>query len=312
MKVAVTGATGFIGGRLVQRLLERGHAVHVLARDVRRALDKLPPGVTGAAFELRARPAPEALAGADALIHLAGESVAQRWTEPARQRIRDSRVEGTRAVVEAVREAGTVRHLVSASAIGYYGGAREAQPLTEDSPSGTDFLSDVCRAWEAEAWRAREAGIRTVVPRIGVVLHPDGGALHKMLPAFRMGAGGRVGSGRQYVSWIHREDLVEILVRLVEEPRLEGPINATSPGAVTNAEFAHALGEVLHRPAVMHMPGFVLKAALGEMARVALEGQRVVPRRLLDAGFSFRYPELRTALEDLLGEHLPSPTAPGP
>lgn len=303
MKVAVTGATGFFGPSLVRRLLERGHTVHVLARNVERALDKLPSGVTGAPYDAEEPPSPEALAGAEAVIHLAGETVAQRWTARARQRILDSRVRGTRGLVEAMKAAGTVKHLVSASAVGYYGGTRGAEPLTESSPPGDDFLARVCLAWEAEAWKAREAGIRTSVARIGAVLHPEGGVLHKLLPTFRMGAGGRVGSGRQYVSWIHREDAVDALVRVLEDASLEGPVNVTSPGAVTNAEFAHTLGEVLHRPAAMHVPGFVLKAAMGEMAKVALEGQRVVPRRLLETGFVFRFPELLGALEDLLGEH---------
>lgn len=304
MKVAVTGATGFIGKALVQRLLAHGHEVHVLTRNVERALDRLPAGVTGAAWDAQAPLPPEALAGAEAVIHLAGESVAQRWTEHSKQRIRDSRVAGTRMLVEALRAAGTVKHFVSTSAIGYYGGTRGAEPLNEESSPGNDFLAGVCRAWEAEAWRAREGGVRTSVARIGVVLHPEGGALHKMLPPFRMGAGGRVGSGKQYVSWVHRDDAVEALVRVLEDARLEGPVNVVAPGSVTNADFAHILGEVLHRPAVMHMPGFMLKAALGEMAKVALEGQRVVPRRLLDAGFTFRFPELHAALKDLLGEHL--------
>ncbi len=303
MKVAVTGATGFLGPGLVQRLLEHGHAVHVLARDVGRALDRLPAGVTGAPYDAYAPVPPEALAGAEAVIHLAGESVAQRWTDPAKQRIRDSRVVGTRGLVDAARASGTVRHFMSASAIGYYGGTHGAEPLTEESPAGDDFLAAVCRAWEAGAWKAREAGIRASVTRLGMVLHPDGGALHKMLPPFRMGAGGRVGSGKQFVSWIHREDALAALVRVLEDARLEGAVNVTSPGPVTNADFAHVMGEVLHRPAAVHVPGFVLKAAMGEMAKVALEGQRVLPRRLLDAGFQFRFPDLRAALKDLLGEH---------
>jgi hypothetical protein len=303
MKVAVTGATGFLGPGLVQRLLEHGHSVHVLARDVGRALDKLPSGVTGAPYDAQAPVPPEVLAGAEAVIHLAGESVAQRWTDPAKQRIRDSRVVGTRGLVEAVKAAGTVRHFVSASAIGYYGGTRGAEPLTEESSPGDDFLAAVCRAWEAGAWKAREADVRVSVARLGMVLHPEGGALHKMLPPFRMGAGGRVGSGKQYVSWIHREDALAALVRVVEDAGLEGAVNVTSPGSVTNADFAHVLGEVLHRPSAVHVPGFVLKAAMGEMAKVALEGQRVLPRRLLEAGFQFRFPDLRVALKDLLGEH---------
>jgi hypothetical protein len=259
--------------------------------------------VTGAPFDATTPLPAQALAGAEALIHLAGESVAQRWTEHAKEHIRDSRVVGTRMLVDAAKEAGTVRHLVSASAVGYYGGRHGAEPLAEDAPPGDDFLAGVSRAWEAEALRAREAGIRTVLLRMGAVLHPEGGALHKMLPLFRMGTGGRVGSGKQYVSWIHREDWLAVVVRALEDAGLEGAFNVTAPEPVTNADFAHVLGEVLHRPAVMHVPGFMVRAAMGEMAKVVLEGQRVVPRRLLEAGFPFRYPDLRSALHDLLPAH---------
>jgi hypothetical protein len=303
MKVALTGASGFLGSTLVQRLLERGHQVHVLVRHVERTLDKLPAGVTGAPFDATTPLPAEALAGAEAVIHLAGESVAQRWTEHAKERIRESRVVGTRMLVDAAKEAGTVRHLVSASAVGYYGGRHGAEVLTEEAAPGDDFLAGVCRAWESEALRARDAGLRTAVLRTGVVLHPEGGALHKMLPLFRMGTGGRVGSGKQYVSWIHRDDWMAVVLRVLEDARLEGVLNVTAPEPVTNADFAHVLGEVLHRPAVMHVPGFVVKAAMGEMAKVALEGQRVVPQRLLEAGFQFRFPDLRAALHDLLPPH---------
>ncbi|WP_164008474.1 TIGR01777 family oxidoreductase [Pyxidicoccus trucidator] len=300
MKVAVTGGTGFLGAGLVQRLLGRGHDVHMLARNVERTLSKLPEGVTGAHFDAATPLAPEALEGVEAVVHLAGEPVAQRWSKEAKHRIQDSRVQGTRALVEAMKSAGTVKRFVSASAIGYYGGTRGAEPLTEESSPGDDFLSQVCRGWEAEALRAREAGIRTAVVRMGVVLHPEGGALHKMLPPFRMGAGGPVGSGKQYVSWVHREDALELLVFVLEHPTLEGPVNATAPEPVTNEAFAHALGHALGRPSVMHVPAFVLKAAMGEMAKVALEGQRVLPKRAQEAGFTFRHPGLEAALKDLL------------
>jgi hypothetical protein len=193
-----------------------------------------------------------------------------------------------------------VRRFVSVSAVGYYGGAHGAEPLTEESAPGRDFLAGVCLDWEAEALRAREAGIRTAVARMGVVLHPEGGALHTMLPPFRMGAGGRVGSGKQYVSWIHRADAVAALRFLLEHPELEGPINVTSPEPLPNVEFAHTLAAVLGRPSVMHVPGFVLKATLGEMAMMVLEGQRVLPRRLTEAGFTFQFPQLEEALRHLL------------
>jgi hypothetical protein len=300
VKVALTGASGFIGRPLVQGLLEAGHTVHVLVRNVEQALSRLPPGVTGAPFKAGEPLPAEALAGAEAVLHLAGEPVNQRWTHEGKRRIRDSRVEGTRGVVEAMRAAGTVERFVSISAVGYYGGARGAEPLTEESSPGDDFLAGVCVQWEAEAQRAREAGPRVAVARMGVVLHPEGGALHTMLPPFRMGAGGRVGSGKQYVSWIHREDAIAALRFLLERPEVEGPFNLTSPEPLTNTEFAHTLATTLGRPSLMHIPAFVLKAALGEMAQMVLEGQRVLPRRLTEAGFTFRFPRLEEALKDLL------------
>jgi uncharacterized protein (TIGR01777 family) len=300
VKVALTGASGFVGRPLVQCLVEAGHSVHILVRNVEQTLSRLPPGVTGAAFKAGAPLKPEALGGAEAVLHLAGEPVNQRWTIEGKRRIRDSRVEGTRGVVEAMRAAGTVRRFVSISAVGYYGGARGAEPLTEESASGDDFLAGVCAQWEAEAQRAREAGPRVAIARMGVVLHPEGGALHTMLPPFRMGAGGRVGSGKQYVSWIHRADAVSALRFLLERPELEGPFNLTSPEPFTNTEFAHTLAATLGRPSIMHVPAFVLKAALGEMAQLVLEGQRVLPQRLTEAGFTFRFPRLTEALKDLL------------
>jgi uncharacterized protein (TIGR01777 family) len=300
VKVAVTGASGFLGPGLVQRLLGRGHDVHVLARNVERALSRLPEGVTGAHYDAATPLAPAALEGVEAVVHLAGEPVAQRWTKEAKHRIHDSRVVGTRVLVDAMKAAGTVQRFVSASAIGYYGGTRGAEPLTEESAPGDDFLSQVCRGWEAEALRAREAGIRTAVVRMGVVLHPEGGALHKMLPPFRMGAGGPVGSGKQYVSWVHRDDALDLLLFVLEQPALEGPVNATAPEPVTNEAFAHALGHALGRPSLMHVPAFMLKAAMGEMAKVALEGQRVLPKRAQEAGFTFRHTDLEAALRGLL------------
>ncbi len=301
MKVALTGASGFLGPVLVQRLLERGHGVHVLARDVARALSGLPSGVTGSYFDAATPLSPDALGGAEAVIHLAGEPVAQRWTDKARQRIRDSRVVGTRLLVEAMRAAGTVRHFVSASAIGYYGADRGADPLTETGSPGEDFLARVCRAWEAEAQEAESAGIRTVLPRIGVVLHPEGGALKQMLPLFRLGLGGKMGSGRQYLSWVHRDDTVGLLLFALEQPELRGPVNVTAPEPVTNADFARALGAALHRPAVLPVPAFALKVAVGEMSEAVLGGQRVLPRRAQEAGYRFQHPDLPEALRSLVG-----------
>ncbi|WPB75905.1 TIGR01777 family oxidoreductase [Archangium violaceum] len=300
MKVAVTGASGFLGPLFVQRLMERGHTVHVLARNVERTLGKLPQGVGGSFFDAATPLSPEALGGAEAVVNLAGEPVAQRWTESARQRIHDSRVVGTRLLVEAMRAAGTVRHFVSASAIGYYGD-RAAEPLTESSAPGDDFLARVCRDWETEAQQAATAGIRTVVARIGVVVHPEGGALQQVLPLFRLGVGGRMGSGRQYMSWVDREDTLGLLLFALENPELKGPLNVTAPEPVTNADFARALGAVLHRPAVLPVPGFALNVVMGEMSEVVLGGQRVLPRRALEAGYRFQHPELTGALRAMLG-----------
>ncbi|WP_375770550.1 TIGR01777 family oxidoreductase [Archangium gephyra] len=300
MKVALTGASGFLGPLFVRRLLERGHGVHVLARDVERTLGRLPQGVSGAFFDAVTPLSPDALGGAEAVVHLAGEPVAQRWTESARKRIHDSRVVGTRLLVEAMRAAGTVRHFVSASAIGYYGD-RGAEPLTESSPPGDDFLARVCQDWEAEAQQAAAAGIRTVVARIGVVLHPEGGALAQMLPLFRLGLGGKMGSGQQYMSWVDREDTLGLLLFALEHPELTGPMNVTAPEPLTNADVARALGAALHRPAVLPVPGFALKVVMGQMSEAVLGGQRVLPRRALEAGYRFQHPELPGALRAMLG-----------
>lgn len=310
MRVALTGASGFMGPQLVRALLARGHAVHVLAREVPRALAQLPAGVTGARFDALQGLEPGALRGVDAVVHLAGEPVSQRWTREVRRRIFESRSVGTRAVVEAMEEAGVRGPLVSASAVGYYGD-RGAEPLTEASAPGRGFLADVCRAWEAEAQRAEGLGVRTVRLRIGLVLHPDGGVLHRVLPSFKMGAGGRLGSGAQYFPWIHREDALGLLLFALEREGLGGPLNAVAPEQVTNAQFSHVLGEVLHRPSVMHVPAFALKMAFGEMASAALESQRVLPERALAEGYRFQFPELRGALEHLVGHHrepVPSPS----
>ncbi|SEM79557.1 hypothetical protein SAMN05444354_12357 [Stigmatella aurantiaca] len=300
MKVAITGANGFLGTALVQGLLEHGHTVHVLVRNVEQSLARLPPGVTGAPFHAEAPLPPEALAGAEAVVYLAGASLLQRWNEESKQRIRNSRTQGTHHLVEALRAAGTVKRFVCGSAVGHYGTGLSSATLTEDSPPGDDFLAQVCVEWEAQALRAREAGISTALARIGMVLHPEGGALHALLPQFRLGAGGRVGSGKQYVSWVHRADQVAALRFLLEHPELEGPYNIAAPEPVTNAEFAHTLAHVLGRPSVMTIPAFVLKAAVGEGAVLMLHGQRVLPQRLTEAGFSFRHPRLEGALKDLL------------
>ena len=296
MKSPFPGATGFVGRPLAARLKAVGHDLVVLAR---KPSLKAPTGLTTVHFDAT-EPAQEGLLrGVDALIHLAGAPIAERWTPAHKRLIRATRVDGTLALARAAAASGTVRTMVSTSAIGYYG-HRGSEKLSEGAPPGKDFLAEVCAEWEVATAPAKHAGIRVVMPRFGVVLHPEGGALAKMLPAFKLGLGGPMGTGEQYMSWIHRDDLLALLEFLLEQRNLSGPVNATAPNPVTQREFAQALGRALHRPALVPTPAFALKLALGEMAEMLLTGQRVVPTKALEAGFSFRYPELEGALKSLL------------
>lgn len=295
MKLTVTGASGFIGSRLVERLRARGHTLCVLGR-------KPASGLPFFFWEARGGnlPPEEALRDVDAVIHLAGEPVAQRWTPEAKRRIRVSRVEGTRRLVEGLRRLSQrPGALVCASAVGIYG-SRGEEILTELSSPGTGFLAEVCMEWEKAAAAAEEVGVRVVRLRTGVVLGRDGGALARMLLPFRAGVGGRLGSGRQWMSWVHRDDLVELMRFAAEEPALRGAVNAVAPHPVTNVEFTRCLAGTLRRPGVFPAPAFALRALYGEMASVLLDSQRVLPEAALAAGFRFRYPELATALRDLL------------
>jgi len=298
MNITVTGATGFIGERLVRNLLEAGHSVHALGRKRSRTL---PPAVRFSEWNsTEAEPAAESLATADAIIHLAGEPVAQRLTPEAKQRIRGSRVDGTRNLVSALsKQSQRPQVLVCASAIGYYG-AHGEEPLDEDAPPCADFLAGVCLEWERQARRAEELGMRTVQIRTGVVLDRRGGALAKMLPPFRLGVGGPVAGGRQYVSWVHVEDLVGILCEALADERWSGPVNGTAPEPVTNRELSRALGAALHRPALLPVPGFALGVLYGEMAQIVTTGARVLPAKALVLGYGFRHPHLPGALADAL------------
>lgn len=300
MRVTVTGATGRIGAALVAALTARGDEVTVLSRSPDRARAAL-GGVDAVAWDLDDGPAPAAaLAGRDGVVHLAGEDVAQRWTDEARRRIRESRVRGTRHLVDGLGVAEPrPRVLVSASAAGWYGPHGD-ELLAEDAPAGTDFLADVCREWEAEAARARELGLRVVTVRTGVVLDRDGGALNRMLPFFRLGLGGPVAGGRQYLPWIHLDDVVGIYLAALDGDAWSGPVNATAPEPVTNAAFSRALGRALHRPAFAPVPGLAVRTLFGDMAEMVTEGQRAVPRRPLELGYEFRHPELGEALRSAL------------
>jgi uncharacterized protein (TIGR01777 family) len=297
MKVAVTGGTGFLGRPLIGELIRQGHEVTVLARDPEAAKRSM-GNVSVERFDAAAPGNAVSLAGQQAVVHLAGEPIGKRWTEEQKVRVIRSRTEGTSAIVSAAMEAKTVKVLLSGSAIGYYGPHGD-EVLTEVSPPGNDFLARVCVAWEAATAPAREAGIRTVNVRTGIVLHPEGGALSRMLAPFRLGVGGRLGTGTQYMSWIDRSDWVSLCAHCLNSPVLQGPVNFTAPHPVTNREFTRGLGDALHRPTPFPAPAFALKLALGEMAVMLLEGQRVLPERALATGFRFRFPTLGEALGNL-------------
>lgn len=278
MNITMSGASGLIGRRLKDALSR--HTIRTVSHR------------TGGWD-------PVALRECDAVIHLAGEPVAQRWTTQAKERIRDSRVQGTRRLVEAM--AGVPKPpqiLLCASAIGYYG-SRGDEVLTESSAPGTGFLPDVCVAWEREAKAAEALGTRVVMMRTGVVLDRNGGALPRMLPPFRMGVGGRIGTGRQWMSWIHLDDLVALYAFALDHP-LAGPVNGVAPEPVANSEFTRALASTLHRPAFFPVPSAVLQLTFGEMSQVLLASQRVLPQAAEAGGFAFRYPRIGEALAALL------------
>ncbi len=298
MRIAVTGGTGFIGRRLVRVLLEAGHEVNLLARRPRTGLD---PRISLWLWDaLESEPPSEAFSGTDAVIHLSGEPLVQQWTSEIKRRIRASRVEGTRRLVAALgRLQQLPRTLISASAIGYYGD-RGDELLTEDSPPGSGFLAEVCQEWEAAANEAAGLGVRVVVLRIGIVLGRDGGALARMLPIFCAGLGGRLGDGRQWMSWIHVADLVGLVHFLLEREGVRGPVNAVAPNPVSNAEFTRALGRALRRPALLCVPRWLLQVVYGEMAHILLSSQRVQPAVAEREGYAFQFPVLDLALRDLL------------
>lgn len=299
MRVTVTGATGLIGNALVGALQERGDEVTLLTRDEEHAAELLPGAVVFGWRSPTREPAPaDAFAGRDAVVHLAGEPLDQRWTDDARRRIRASRELGTRNLVAGLRAAAEPRPrvLISQSAVGYYGPRRD-EYVDESAPSaGGDFLAEVVAAWEREASTAEELGLRVVRTRTGVVLSDAGGALARMLPPFKLGVGGPVAGGRQWVPWVHLDDVVGAMLFCLDDERVSGPVNVAAPEPVTNRELSKALGRVLVRPAITPVPGFAVKLLYGEMASVVITGARVVPRRLQELGYEFRRPELEPAL----------------
>jgi uncharacterized protein (TIGR01777 family) len=301
MKILMTGGTGFIGPYLAGRLLQDGHEVTILVRPVGEE-----KGVVAGACPLRGDPTQrgpwqEEVRKFNVIINLAGASIFSRWTEEQKQAIRESRISTTRDIVEAIQTSGSDGvTLFSTSAVGYYGFHGD-EDLTEDSPPGTDFLATVAVEWEGEALRAREKGARVIITRFGIVLGSTGGALGQMIPVFKKYIGGPIGNGSQWFSWVHMRDLTEAFIFLLNHPEISGPVNVCSPLPVRNKDLARALGRALHRPSFMPAPGFMVKLVLGEFGSVILQGQKVLPRRLIESGFVFEYPEIGKALESLIG-----------
>lgn len=305
MKVAITGATGFVGSRLVERLHEEGHQVLVLSRDSARAQRVFPasayPNLEIVTYSpTKSGQWQQAIAGCDSVVNLAGAPIAEeRWTPARKQEILDSRQLATQKLVEAIAQANPRPSvLVSASAIGYYG-ASETATFDENSPLGDDFLAQVCQGWEKAAASVKATGTRLVILRFGIILGM-GGAIAKMLLPFKLFAGGPIGTGKQWFSWVHREDVVNLILFSIAQPQVEGILNATAPNPVRMTEFSHTFGEVLKRPSWLPVPSFALEVLLGDAAQVILEGQQVLPKRTLASGFQYQYPKLKEALEEIL------------
>jgi uncharacterized protein (TIGR01777 family) len=304
MKILVTGATGFIGKKLCQKLIDEKHSLVVVSRSAEKAKKTFPFPVDVIEADLNKTDLPqEKLEGVEAVFHLMGESVGEgRWTKAKKKRILDSRVNGTKHLMSSLEKmAQKPKVVISASAIGYYGD-RGNEVIGEESKMGEGFLPDVCEAWEQELYKHEAHFDRLVSLRIGIVLGLGGGALTKLLPIFSLGVGGPVGNGQQWMSWVHVDDIVGLFVHSLNNPEVSGPINGTAPKPVTNKEFSKTLGKALHRPAFMPAPGFALKIALGEMSDLVLNSQKVMPKKALDTGYEFLYSELKPALDQIVAE----------
>ncbi|HEY9627107.1 MAG TPA: TIGR01777 family oxidoreductase [Coleofasciculaceae cyanobacterium] len=307
MKVAVTGATGFVGSRLVERLQQAGHTVLVLSRDADRARRMFPsatfPNVEILGYSpLQSGDWQQQISGCDGVVNLAGAPIAEsRWTPERKREILESRTLGTQKIVEAIAQANPKPSvLVNSSAIGYYG-TSETATFDETSAPGADFLAQVCQEWEAAAEKVKDSGTRLVILRTGIVLGL-GGAIAKMLVPFRLFAGGPIGTGRQWFSWIHREDLVNLILAALTQPEMNGVFNATAPNPVRMAELCQTMGQLLNRPSWLPVPDFAMEALLGEAAKVVLEGQEVLPKQTQAAGFQYQYPRVKQALEEVLSK----------
>jgi len=301
VKILITGGTGFVGTQLTSRFIRESNEVTILTRS-RKGPEKSTPGIS----YLQGDPTQkgswqEAIKNHDAIINLAGASIFSKWTEEHKKAIRESRVSSTQNIVEGIpTDPSRKISLFSTSAVGYYGSCGDEE-LTENSPPGKDFLARIAVEWEGEAFKAKEKGARVVITRFGIVMGEKGGALSQMIPLFKKYIGGPIGSGKQWFSWVHIRDLAEVFVFLLKHPEISGPVNVCSPNPVRNRDLANALGKALHRPSFMPAPAFMVKLVLGEFGSVILEGQRVIPRRLLDSGFVFEYPDIEKALRSILG-----------
>jgi uncharacterized protein len=306
MKVAVTGGTGFIGNRLVDRLQSEGHQVLLLVRNVPKAQQRFPQAEVISYTPKVSGPWQQAIAGCDGVVNLAGEPISNRWTDNSKQEILESRSIGTARIVEAIaahQESAQANPkpsvLVNASAVGYYG-TSETAVFDETSSPGQDFLAEVCKAWEAEAEKVKASGTRLAIVRTGIVLGPDGGVLAKMMFPFQLFAGGPLGDGKQWVSWSHREDLVSLIIKALTDSSVAGVLNGTAPNPVSMGELCQELGNIIQRPSWLPVPGFALELLLGEASKLVLEGQNVKPLKTESTGFKFQYPTLKAALSQIL------------
>jgi len=302
MKILITGGTGFVGNQLTSRLIQDGHEVTILSRSAKRSGEP-PRGISYLQGDPTQKgPWQGAIKNHDAVINLAGASIFAKWTAEHKKAIRESRVNTTQNIVEGIPSHPQKQFtLFSTSAVGYYGFCGDEE-LTEVSPNGDDFLARIASEWEGEALKAKEKGARVVITRFGIVMGEKGGALSQMIPLFKKYIGGPIGSGKQWFSWVHIKDLAEAFAFLMKHPEISGPVNICAPNPVRNKELAKALGKVLHRPSSVPAPGFMVKLVLGEFGSVILEGQKVLPKRLLDSGFTFQYPDIEKALQGIVGQ----------
>ena len=302
MKILITGGTGFVGTQLTSRLIKDNHEITILTRSLKKAKEASPWISYLEGDPTKKGPWQQAIKDHDAIINLAGASIFSKWTKEQKKAILESRLNTTQNIVEGIPSRSEKPFtLFSASAVGYYGFC-EDEELVETSSPGDDFLANVCKEWEKEALKAKDKGARVVITRFGIVMGENGGALSQLIPLFKRYIGGRIGSGKQWFSWVNIKDLAEAFAFLLKHPEISGPVNICSPNPVRNEDLAKAIGKVLHKPSFMPAPGFMIKLVLGEFGSVILKGQRVIPMRLLDSGFVFQYADIGFTLQEIIGQ----------